>query len=185
MRLQQISAQLADKGSSQTADHNFDAVIAAGEFVGQNLAAEKSTTPSFQAGHLTGAAGRHAGRDFVASARITGVLHAPSHADWRRRLAANRGWLATNRGWLAAGRGGITTGGTSPKSPASAVDAVKRAERQPSRSNSIHAERSSSVLFVEVSGSSYQSPVLTRPAFFAIGRAELTHTFPANAHFNG
>ncbi len=113
--LDAVRRKSADEGPSETADYDFDAVIAAGEFVGQDLAAEKSATPSIQAGHLTGAAGRHAGSHLVAGARITGVLHAPSHAHWRRRLAANRGWLATGGGWLAAGRGGITTAGTKTK----------------------------------------------------------------------
>ena len=87
-------------------DHDFDAVVTARKFVGQDFATEDSISPSSEARSHPGTACRNAGRNFVLAA-VARIFDTPGDADRRRRRAANwSGSTACGGGAKAACFGG-------------------------------------------------------------------------------
>ncbi len=92
-----VGESVADDGTTVLGDDNINAVIAAGEFVGQNLATKQTFAATIQAWLDAGTTSRNTSGNFVGAAAAR-ILHAPGdfNVSWRRRTAANRSRCATS-----------------------------------------------------------------------------------------
>ena len=91
------ATSLASESLAVLGDDYFN-TFAAWELVGQNLAAQQTLLPGYQARSLACAFGWQANGDWVLAA-IARINSTESHGDWW--CWADRSWFAANRSWFA------------------------------------------------------------------------------------
>jgi len=85
-----VVGSVANNRATEAGDHHIDAVVTAGELVGQHFATQETFTPTIQAGGHFRTAGGNTGRYFIGAARIARIGDTPGDFNRRRRAAANR-----------------------------------------------------------------------------------------------